>query len=199
MAKKIVDNSIRYVISTIGDRGFEVQAGDIVLHKNKSFLARAIRFFMDKYRKRLNLPEMELFNHVSVIVELWGTLWVAEAAEKGIQIVPLSDLYNQYIKVKRFNNPLTQEEKESVSKYAVKYALNPHRYDFFNFIFQAIMIARGKWSGPKGKKAEKRIYCSEFAAMCMKYIRNSFKNTYDKNPLDIDISKDLKDVELFYS
>lgn len=170
--------------------------GDVILVHGGSWLAKQIQHWMNKYRIKKGLEPRVLWNHVAVIIDLWGQQYIAEAQAKGVQIIPDVDKYlkNNTCKVKTWVKPLNTQEKNLFSKTAVEYALIPHRYDFLNFFYQMYYITTGKWIGPKDIKANKRVYCSEFAAIVMDKVRNAFNGkTYDKNPLDIDICPALKD------
>jgi len=176
----------------------KISAGDIILTRNNTFLPRAIRVFMNIYRKRLGLPKRVLYNHVAVVIDLWGDLYVAEAAERGIQGYSKVEDYlkNNKCKVKTFLQELTEEQKREFSKIATKYMLKPTRYEFTNFIFQAIYVSTGKWYG-KTDNADKRFYCSEYAAMLIDHFTGYWKGkTYKVNPLDIDLCYKLKDKHL---
>lgn len=57
-------------------------------------------------------------------------------------------------------------------------------YEYINFLRHAIDIFFGKWKGPKGKKAEKRIYCIEYTAMGInEVIPGSIKKPWRINPI----------------
>ncbi len=61
-----------------------------------------------------------------------------------------------------------------------------------------LLIKDGKvikqWKGPKGAKAEKRLYCTEAVATWANDVRpNTFENQFANNPLDIDLNKYYKE------
>lgn len=171
------------------------QVGDIILVHGGSFLAKGIQFFMNIYRSKQDLAKRKLYNHVAVVIDLYGQKYIAEAVAKGVQVIPDADKYvaTRDCTVLTWVNPLTAKEKAELSREAAKYALEIHRYDVLNFPYQIKYIMTGKWRGPTGDKAERRIYCSELAAIVMDKIRGSFDGqTWDKNPLDIELSPDLK-------
>ena len=57
-------------------------------------------------------------------------------------------------------------------------------YEYINFVRHLIDIFFGKWKGPKGKKAEKRVYCIEYAAMGInEVIPGSIKKPWRINPI----------------
>lgn len=173
----------------------KLEVGDIILVSGTSFLPKGIQFFMNIYRKKKGLPKRKLYNHVAVVVDLWGNKAIGEAQAKGIQIIGDADKYvnGQDCLVLTWKKPLTVKEKNKFSMEAISKALIPTRYDVLNFFYQMRYVLTGKWKGPKGEKSEKRLYCSEYAAVLMDDLRNCFKGeTWDKNPLDIELSKCLK-------
>ena len=172
----------------------DYKPGDIILVSNNGLLPKGIKLFMNIYRKKKDVSKTELYNHVVVVVNLWGKMWIADSAEKGVQV---NESLEKYVNRENclhltWKTPLTEEEQELFSKTAINYSLNPTRYDFINFYDQIRYILTGKWKGKTGDKSKKRLYCSEFAAVCMDVVRNSFKGvTWDKNPLDIQLCEDL--------
>lgn len=174
----------------------DLQAGDIILVHGSSWLAKAIQFFMNVYRKKKGLPKRFLYNHVAVVIDIWGELKIAEAERKGIEAY--RDAY-QYVdehnvKVMTWKKPLSDSEKKQFSKLAAHYSFKATKYDFFNFFYQMYYIMTGKWVGKKGKKSENVLYCSEFAAVLMDKVRGSFGGigrTESINPLDIELNNHL--------
>jgi hypothetical protein len=174
----------------------DFRPGDVLLFRHTGFLPKVIRFFMKLYSKRKNVEQDIYYNHVAVIVNLWGELWVADAVEKGVQVEDSLDRYMDKSSVKHLTwvKPLSKEEQEDFSKVAISYAMKVTRYDFLNFWDQARYILTGEWKGKTGKDSKERVYCSKFAAICMDEVRGSFNGvTWDKNPLDIELCKDLKE------
>ena len=170
--------------------------GDVILVHSKKWLARQIQKWMNLYRIRKGLPTRKLFNHVAVVVDLYGSLHVVESIETGVNVKPDAKAYvdRQDCKVLTWVNPLSAREGSVFSKTAINYALTPHRYDFLNFWYQIRYIITGKWRGPVGENSTKRVYCSELAAIVMDKTRGTFKGiTWDKNPLDIDLCEELRE------
>jgi hypothetical protein len=177
-----------------------VDVGDIILVRGGSWLSKRIQFFMNIYRKRLGLPKRVLYNHVAVVVEDgWGMVYVAEANAKGIEmkISPQEYLDTHTCKVMTWRKPLTKAEKSKFSREASYFMHDPTRYEFLNFFHQIYYIFTGKWIGRTGSKSYDVLYCSEFAAVLMYKVRGSFKGeTWNKNPLDIELSTELKEKVL---
>lgn len=181
--------------------GYGTAPGDIGLVDGKGFIAKSIKFFMNIGRKSRGLPRRRLYNHAFMVIDVWGITHVAEALVKGITVRPLikspyvnNGAIKENVKILTPRKKYTEMEKKKVSKIAELYALNPTRYDFMNFWYQARMIiSGGKWRGPTGKKATRRLYCTEAVATWANVVRpNTFKNPAATNPLDIDLNKFYK-------
>lgn len=173
----------------------KVEVGDVIFVAGHGFLAKSIQWFMKIYRKKRGLPEAKVYNHVATVVNLWGEKYIAESAAKGVQIIPWADDYvrRQDCLVKDWVDPFDEIEKREWSELAIKYALKPHKYDKLNFWYNMKSILLGKWTGPTGEKAEKKVYCSEYVAILMDKVSGCFDGkTYDKTPLDVELSKELK-------
>ena len=171
-------------------KNYTPQVGDIYLVRSSSLLARAIQFWMKVYVNRNRKVTDFIPNHAATVIDIWGVKMVAEANAKGIEAKYTAEEYikKNKIAVMRIN----EEVAEDWSKYASQYFIIPHRYDIFNFVYQMIMILTGKWVGPKGHKAERRIYCSEYVAILLDKCYDLYDTTYDKNPIDIYLTKDLQ-------
>lgn len=172
----------------------KIEPGDVLLHRGKSFVSRQIRKWMEKARIKMGLKPRTLYNHASMVIEIWGELWVVEAIARGPHILRLKERLKtkDRILVKTWAKPLTKKEMNNLSKKAVVYVGENHEYQFSAFLFHMIKITFGKWFGRKNKKAERRVNCTELVAMFMDFARDCFKgNTYDISPLDIDLNKCL--------
>jgi len=169
---------------------YEPQVGDLFLVKGNNWVGKAIQWWMKVYRKlrRKEILNKTILNHAGTVINLWGHLIIAEATAKGVEAhIPIGVyLMKHKVIVRRFKRQLTSKEKKLISRFAVGCMTIPHRYDFLAFPYQMYMIVTGKWVGPKNKKAMKRMYCSEFSAVLMDIVRNTFHGkTYDKNPEDL--------------
>lgn len=181
--------------------------GDILLVRGDSFISKAIRFHMEAYRKALGIPKRELYSHSATVISVWGKLYVAEAQADGINIRTFEEAYgdkdlrNMLVKTPR--KPYTKSEQEHISKVASNCTFKPTRYDFLSILYQvdmirwAILTKNKKWSGPEGKKAEKRMYCTEASATWANTVRpNTFDKPWTINPLDIDLNKYYIDKDI---
>jgi len=177
----------------------DVQIGDVGLVSARSFLALAIKFFMNVYRKLLKHPNRPVYNHVFMVVDMWDKVFIAEALAKGISVRPWkeSKYYgSSKTKLLRLKEEFNDLEKEEISKIAVSYALKPTRYDIFMFPFQIILTISGLWLGPKGKRAQRRLYCSEAVAFWINQIKPSFfEKPEATNLLDIDLHEGFREVD----
>jgi hypothetical protein len=180
---------------------YEWKAGDIGLSRNNSFISKAIRKFMNKYRKKLGLPERRLYSHSFMIINIWGRLYVAEALADGINIVPAEKYKKQLknIKILTPKKKYTKAEMERVSEIATSYALTPTRYGYADLLFHAKAILSKKgydvWAGKTGTAAEKRMHCTEAVATWSNKVRpNTFERPWSTNPLDIDLNKYYKPI-----
>jgi hypothetical protein len=169
--------------------------GDVILVKGTSWIARAIQFFMNIYRHLRGYGDIQIYNHAAMFVEIFGEIYVAEALGKGVTIAPYKDTYlgkDNYIILEPVV-PITPKEKDLLLLAALKSSFRVTRYDFSNFFFQIILIFTGKWYGRKGKKAERRLYCSEAVATWWSKIRpRMFVKPSATNPLDILVNTNFK-------
>lgn len=176
-----------------------IESGDIGLSINDSFLARSIRFFMKIYMKIKGLPSRQLFNHSFHFIWVEDELFVAEALAQGGVLRPYKSAYfdkNIRHKIKKPSHIYSDEEKENFVKFTIKFFGKNKEYDFVNFPLQIIYILTNgrKWYGKKGKKAQKRIYCTEATATCVNTIREKiWDKPWAANPLDIDLAPEYID------
>jgi hypothetical protein len=182
----------------------ELVPGDIGLTRSNGFISKAIRYFMDKYRKKLGLPKRDLYSHAFMIVKMWDRLFVAEAEAEGIRVKPFEEVYpsskwvNKNIKILTPKKAYNSNEIDTVSKIAVAYALEPTRYGYADLLFhaKAIMNKDGydSWKGKKGEAAEKRLHCSEAVATWANKVRpKTFNRPWSTNPLDLDLNTYYKE------
>lgn len=173
--------------------------GNIILYHGKGFVSKGIQFFMKIYNKKhLKQPKRKkYYNHAAMIIEVWGRFYVAEALGKGITIQPLEIAYPE----EKYKNMLvlspkkvySKQEAKDVSKIASAYAFEPTRYAFGDIWHHMRVILGGgysKWHGKKGRKAEKRMHCTEACATWANKVRpGTFKQPYSTNPLQLELSK----------
>lgn len=176
----------------------DYEVGDIILIRHKGLLPRIIRFFMDKYRKKLHLPKMRLYNHSMTIVYKDENKLIADSSKDGVGIHDTLDRYinNSNCHHLTWKKPLSNEEKRSWSKIAIGFDNANIQYDLRNFLDNIIFITLGIWIGKKGSQSVVRQYCSEFVAILMDKVRGTWNGeTWNKNLIDIQVCEELKVVE----
>jgi hypothetical protein len=137
------------------------QFGDIIATRSNSFLSRAIRWFMKKYR-----PSVESFSHIAVVIDIWGEQWIAEALAKGVRVwsLPRSGYsVKKQVVLLRLNAGFTEEQIETVSKKMI--SLAGVRYQYENLPLWAVKILLK--INLFRKESQKAIYCSELGAIAI--------------------------------
>ena len=145
-----------------------LQDGDILHCFSDELLSKAIRKVSDSK-----------YSHTAMVIEIWGHLFVIDSQAKGTTLKTLDDWKNKYnykYDISRPTNGITNEIRvRAVGK------CGDTPYDFTSLIiFQPIYQLTGKWLGRKGKKSEKRMYCSEL--VCYVY---SIPFAYSNAPQDV--------------
>ena len=141
--------------------------------KPMRYISAAIRFFTKcKY------------NHSAIIIECWDKVMVAEAKSKGISITPYED-WAKDLKISIQRQKLVYSRKKLAQTAMSKQGYTG--YDFSGTLFyQLIYQLTGHWLGAKDKKrAEKRMYCSEYVAWIWNEVINLYPDFYKIAPDDI--------------
>jgi len=158
-----------------------------------SFLSRAIQLFMKIWNKRNGYPIKNVDSHSFMVLGFDGMkgLQVIESNEWGPEINDWHLTgYGRHKNVTLMEpvEPWTREELEKMAIRGREFTDPVCHYDVFNFLHQMHMICspEKEWKGPRGKLAEKRVYCSELVA----YLLNSsgrefFPEPWAVNPEDI--------------
>jgi hypothetical protein len=161
----------------------QIKAGDVLHCSSSGWLGRKIQKF----------TKSEI-NHTAFAIDIWGELFIIDSQKDGTNPRKFDDWqkkYNYSYIIHRNINP------EFDVKYYSKRAMSKSGktpYDFFAlFIHQPVFIWTGIWLGRNRKKAEKRMYCSEFVAWVLK-----IRKWWTYNPKDVyeELSKDLEWVEI---
>jgi len=175
--------------------------GNIILTGSTKFLSKAIQVFMKISRAKKGLPSPKglIASHSATLVDMWGQIYVAEAEAKGITVRPFAEVYGHKldkIKILTPKKSYSKAEQEKISKEAIKDSLEPHRYDYFGLLYQIkYVLSNGAWVGPKGDKAERRLYCTEAVATWANKVRpGTFSQEEASNPIDIEFNKYYKVV-----
>lgn len=189
--------------TTYSHRGNIIRPGDILMIKNgKGIVPLGIQFFMAIYKRKIGVSKIvpEKYHHAATIVQMWGEMYVAEAGKKGYQLSKLVAAYSDNywknkIDIIRPVPAYNQSEQELVSKYAANFSFIIIRYDFLNFWYQIKKSFTGRWTGPTGEKAKKRLYCSEGAATLAELVRpGTFHQPEGANPVDLVINKNFERI-----
>lgn len=171
--------------------------GCIGLCKGHTWLSRAIRYFMNVYRKRKGLSAMPLYNHAFILVKENNEFFAVEALATGIKKRLFSEAYPK----KKWNKvimkvpivPFTETEKAIIQQTALDCVNTPYQYT--SFLSQILWTWFGIWIG-SDKNIDKSFYCTEFAAYCINQARPFFEHPERVNPLDIDLCERLKTCKL---
>jgi len=80
-----------------------------------------------------------------------------------------------------YDMDLNDEQKDKLYKFCLDEGGKP--YEYINFLRHTIDIFFGKWKGPTGEKAEKRLFCIEYAANGVNVVfPGSIKKPWRINP-----------------
>jgi len=176
-----------------------LEIGDILgVHSGKSFIARGITSEMKHFCKKFNIPYKKIYHHNARVVDLWGKIWICEANKPGVQTLRPLEAYGKEDWENRIDIfkpiiPYTEKQKRLISEYSVNFSNKQTRYDFFNFVFHMIYNRTGVWVGPKGKRAENRMHCSELVATVENYIDPlAFDNPAGANPMVVVTNKKFR-------
>jgi hypothetical protein len=176
-----------------------LKPGDIILvHSGKSLIARGIAMAMRIYARKIGVYPPYDFHHAGTILNVWGKLCVGESAGRGYQVKFVADAYTQHeweehIVVMTPVKPYTKEEQDAISMYASNLSYKITRYEYINFVWWIAKIITGDWFGKTGTKAEKRMYCSESAAMCANHVRpGTFTEAWETSPLDVYLNNNYR-------
>jgi len=183
--------------ATLKRRNANLVPGDGVLVHGQKWISRAIIFFQKIYTKKNKLPNKKIYSHVAMAIRVPGTenqIGIIEATAKGINM----KRYNSYYKSNRVKyiervKELTKEEQLKISDTAYQSLEKVTRYDFLALPQNIRYIFTGKWRGKVGKKAEKRLFCSEaFATWHNELDPNIFKSPEHTNLVDINLNSNFK-------
>lgn len=173
-----------------------LKSGDVLSCTSHKFLAKQIQKFT---KSKLN--------HSAYVVELWGSLYIVDSQRRGTTPKDLSywmEKYNYDVIIHRRISIAEMELKDQNRRAMTICGETP--YDFITlFILHPINELFNVWLGRKGKRAEKRMVCSETVGMIIK-CPNAYKLTpiglyeyleNDKRYVKIDDNnKDIKSITL---
>jgi hypothetical protein len=143
--------------------------GDLIAVRSNSFLSRAIRWFMSKYK-----PGSPSFSHIATVIDLWGELWIAEALTWGVRIWSLEQSgysLNKNAIILRFKRGFTDVEIKAMSQKMTSLGGVRYQYENFPQWVAKILLKINLFN----KKNERAIYCSELGAI---FINTAFPGTF---------------------
>lgn len=148
----------------------KLSTGQIVFFRyNYSPISALIRWFIN-----LGHSKKCPYNHVGLVVFIWGVPFIVESVGRGVIATPaIIRLFNARINVKEYKKAVGEK---NFAKIAVSY-MGHTPYDWFGtFFHQVVFKFTGKWIGRKEKKADRRLYCSEYVAK----VYNLYSKLYTK-------------------
>lgn len=163
----------------------KLKTGDVIFTRMPLVWYKPIRFVSWAIRKVLKT----WFNHIAIYIELYGKPYVAESTIGGVRIIPFDKwAKDSEIEVK---TPTFIEPPFEIGHNIMAYQ-GFTGYDYTSLIwYQIILQATGKWKGQKGAKAQKKLYCSEYAALIYS---NHFPGWWKVTPKDLYLSDKFKKV-----
>ena len=127
----------------------QIKSGDVAHCRSNGILGRAIRVFTRSH-----------VNHTAMFIEIWGKIFVIESQKNGTNLKPFQEWvkkYNYKYEIKQTSRIYCGNEKRAMQK------IGTTGYDFRSLILvQPIYQVFGIWLGKSEKKADEKLYCSEF-------------------------------------
>lgn len=159
----------------------ELRVGDLVFTASKTFIGSAIRFFTwgKSQAFNINFP-----NHVGILIEINGYIFIAEMLENGLEINSLhayDGTKKQSICAIYRNESLSGNERQTIQQKIIKYLHKQLKYDFKGLL-EFLHL---------GKDSDSRMYCSELAS----HLYSSYLPFRDKwSPKDLMIECSSGDI-----
>ena len=130
----------------------QIEGGDLILFRGTKLLAKLIQWCDDSY-----------FNHIGVVVEQYGALFIVDANGDGVQADRLSQRINSYKKYADFTilKPLASEYRieEAMHNLLKRSDNNTIKYDFNNGA-KELFNRKFNPSFKINENSEKRAICS---------------------------------------
>lgn len=158
----------------------DIQTGDVLTTNHPFRIDNPIRYTNAAVR----LFTKSKWDHTAIAIRVWGRLYVAESLAKGISITPFEKWCKDHIvMVQRCKLKFNEKQLATIAMSKQGYV----GYDFGGtFFFQAIYQITGRWMGPKSeKRAQKRLYCSEYVAWIYNMVLGLFPEYYKVAPDEI--------------
>jgi hypothetical protein len=139
-----------------------LKTGDIIYTHIPFVWYKPLRYISLAIRKILNT----WYNHIAIIVVIWGKVYVAESTKGGVKITPINKWIKDYKVI--INRPTIILNEKEIGYRIMKYQ-GFTGYDYTSLIwYQLILQIFGKWKGKEKNKAAKKLYCSEYVALIYK-------------------------------
>lgn len=154
--------------------------GDLIASRSNSFLSKGIRFFLKLWKSKV--PG---FSHITVVVNMWDEMWVAEALAWGVRIWPIKDsnyVTNVHTVIIRDKRGFTDEQIHDLSRKMASLGGTRYQYEgFLQWIGKIVFKANSFHA-----EGEKAIYCSELGAIAINAAYpGTFKRPNEINPADL--------------
>lgn len=140
----------------------DLKTGDIIYTRMPFVWYKPLRYVSWAIRKVLKT----WYNHIAIVVFVWGKPYVAESTSGGVKITPLDKWVRDYqLIIKR---PKTILSESRIAQRIMRYQ-GFTGYDYISLVwYQVLLQITGKWHGKKRDAADDKLYCSEYVALVYK-------------------------------
>jgi len=153
-----------------------LKTGDIVYTRMPFVWYKPLRYVSWAIRKVLKT----WYNHIAIVVFIWGKPYVAESTSGGVKITPLLEWIRDYKLIIKRPKSLLSEKK--IASRIMEYQ-GFTGYDYISLVwYQLILQITGKWHGKERDAADDKLYCSEYAALVYK---EQFPEWWKTTPKDL--------------
>lgn len=152
-----------------------LQTGDIALVKVRKFTA----WYRFLFAKLIQFFDRTYYHHSIAFID-----GIFLEADTKVVTRSLEHYNGDTLLVLELLDPLTVEEKLLYREKAKKHL--GKKYDYWGAMFvQLIYRLIGLWLGGKGKRSERKPYCSELVLMLINEVRGYFQDKHRWSPGDI--------------
>jgi len=171
----------------------DFRTGDIIATHDRGFLPRHIRYFMRIYAKKKGYKLDRYYNHTMIVLDQFPNyVGVGESIKEGF--VTRGRKINSSSVIFRLKMPLTSSEKNRIKAKAVELIGTP--YEFFNFVWWALLLLTGIDISPRGKKKVEKMFCFESTITCLNAGREIFKDPSKVTTVDIELDDRFEKIKL---
>ena len=159
--------------------------GDILVCRRDSFLSNIIR----------KATKSE-WSHTSLVIEVWGVLYIVEMQSKGIELISYTDWKEkwgyEYIIYRNSKAPLMYK---AIAKSTLQKVGKRTKYDYFTFIFRIPWKLKTERFRYRGEGVEtRRMICSQFTGWVWN-LKNWWKMTPDDQYIYLESSTNWKQIK----